>query len=67
MRLVLAVSSVLALGACGQEPGARGPARPNVLLISVDTLRADHLGCYGYGRPTSPALDRLALEGVVNP
>lgn len=36
------------------------PARPHVILISIDTLRADHLGCYGYGRNTSPAIDRLA-------
>lgn len=35
-------------------------AAPNVVLISVDTLRADHLGCYGYERPTSPNIDRLA-------
>ena len=39
--------------------------KPNVLLITVDTLRADHLGVYGYARPTSPELDRLAREGVV--
>jgi arylsulfatase A-like enzyme len=39
--------------------------RPNLLLIVVDTLRADHLGCYGYARPTSPVLDRLAGEGVL--
>lgn len=37
---------------------------PNVLLVSIDTLRPDHLGCYGYWRDTSPALDRLAEEGV---
>ncbi|HEX2033408.1 MAG TPA: sulfatase [Chloroflexota bacterium] len=37
----------------------------NVLLIAVDTLRADHLGCYGYSRLTSPHLDRIAAEGVV--
>jgi arylsulfatase A-like enzyme len=36
----------------------------NVLFIAIDTLRADHLGCYGYGRPTSPHLDRLAERGV---
>jgi len=36
----------------------------NVLLIAIDTLRADHLSCYGYRRPTSPTLDRLAKEGV---
>ena len=34
-----------------------GPRRPNLLLVSIDTLRADRLGCYGYDRPTSPALD----------
>jgi arylsulfatase A-like enzyme len=35
------------------------------VLISIDTLRADHLGAYGYSRPTSPNLDRLAAGGVV--
>jgi arylsulfatase A-like enzyme len=37
----------------------------NVLLIVVDTLRPDHLGCYGYGRNTSPHLDRLAADGTL--
>ena len=37
----------------------------DVVLISVDALRADHVGAYGYGRPTTPRLDRLAAEGVV--
>lgn len=37
---------------------------PNVLLISIDTLRADHLSCYGYGRRTSPYIDGLAREGT---
>ncbi len=36
----------------------------DVLLISLDTLRADRLGCYGYGRPTSPNIDALAAGGV---
>jgi arylsulfatase A-like enzyme len=44
--------------------GGSGPPARNVLLISVDTLRADHLGLYGYARDTSPAMDRLASEGV---
>jgi arylsulfatase A-like enzyme len=35
------------------------------MLISIDTLRADHLGCYGYDRPTSPAIDAMAKAGVV--
>ncbi len=37
----------------------------NVILISIDTLRADHLGCYGYSRNTSPNIDRIAKEGVL--
>jgi len=38
---------------------------PNVLLVSIDSLRADHLGVYGYDRPTSPHLDALAADGIV--
>lgn len=37
----------------------------NVVLVVIDTLRADHLGCYGYPKPTSPTLDSLAQEGVL--
>ncbi|MGD2090140.1 MAG: sulfatase [Candidatus Aminicenantes bacterium] len=37
----------------------------NVILIIIDTLRADHLGCYGYARNTSPELDKLANEGII--
>ena len=37
----------------------------NVILVTIDTLRADHLGCYGYARNTSPFMDTLAEEGVV--
>lgn len=39
--------------------------KPNVVLVSIDTLRADHLGCYGYARNTSPHIDELASEGVL--
>lgn len=44
------------------RPGAR---RPNVLIYLVDTLRADHLGLYGYDQKTSPGLDAWAAGGVV--
>ena len=37
----------------------------NIVIVSVDTLRADHLGVYGYARDTSPRLDRLAAESVL--
>lgn len=40
------------------------PAAPNVIVIIVDTLRADHLSSYGYERDTSPFMDSLAAEGV---
>lgn len=46
--------------ACGEPE----PARPNIVLVSIDSLRPDHLGCYGYGRETSPRIDQLAAEGV---
>ena len=41
------------------------PARPNVILITVDTLRADHVGCYGSRTVKTPTLDSLAHDGVV--
>ena len=50
----------LALASCA---GSSRP--PSVVLITIDTLRADHLGCYGYDRATSPQIDRLAERGVV--
>lgn len=37
----------------------------NVIIIAVDTLRADHLGCYGYPRNTSPNIDQIAKDGVL--
>src|SRR5579884_2355573 len=39
--------------------------KPNIILLTVDSLRADHLSCYGYPRPTSPNLDFLAEEGAL--
>ena len=51
-----------------QAQGATGfakAARPDMLVYVVDTLRADHLGCYGYQRNTSPNIDRFAKENVL--
>ena len=51
--------------ACGLFLAAAVSAQqPNVLLLTVESLRADHLGCYGYSRPTTPNLDRLAARGA---
>jgi arylsulfatase A-like enzyme len=57
---------VLLLGACGNAGGGSGTTRwpRNALLVSIDTLRPDHLSCYGNPRPTSPRLDELARAGV---
>ncbi len=59
----LAVCAALALLALATGCGRAG--RPDVLLVTLDTTRADRLGCYGYGEPTSPAIDRLAAESYV--
>jgi arylsulfatase A-like enzyme len=41
------------------------PPIQTIVLVTLDTTRADHLGCYGYNRPTSPNLDRIAEESLV--
>jgi arylsulfatase A-like enzyme len=45
--------------------GPRPPGRRSLLLVTVDTLRADHLHAYGYSRPTSPHMDALARRGLL--
>jgi arylsulfatase A-like enzyme len=60
--LAAGLSSILHLSGCGKWKHGR---KPNVILISIDTLRADHLGCYGYERPTSPNLDQFASKGIL--
>ncbi|MBN2310805.1 MAG: sulfatase-like hydrolase/transferase [Candidatus Hydrogenedentes bacterium] len=47
------------------EAPPESPSSPNIVLIGVDTLRADHLSCYGYRKPTSPTIDALAAQGTV--
>jgi arylsulfatase A-like enzyme/Flp pilus assembly protein TadD len=54
-----------ALALAGPPPLATAPTRPNLLLVTVDTLRPDRLGCYGSARIKTPAIDRLAAAGVV--
>lgn len=61
VRSVLGVVCLVLLAGC---VGCGGRTDPNILLITLDTLRADHLGCYGYTRPTSPILDDLAAHAT---
>jgi arylsulfatase A-like enzyme len=64
VRLVLC--AMLPVGARAAEDSlAAANALPNVVLITIDTLRADHCGIYGYDRPTTPHLDALASQGAV--
>lgn len=57
----------VAAAACrpAPEPTPQASTRPNVIVIMVDTLRADHMSTYGYPRPTTPFIDGLAAESVV--
>jgi len=55
-----ALLALTALTACT----GRGAEHPDVLLVSIDTLRADHVGCYGAERDTTPHLDRLAARAL---
>ncbi|HYO13713.1 MAG TPA: sulfatase-like hydrolase/transferase [Thermoanaerobaculia bacterium] len=59
----LLVLLVLPLVGCGEGQGPAAPA-PNLLLVTLDTVRADRLGCYGYAAAETPGLDRLAAGGL---
>ncbi len=38
--------------------------KPNIVIVTIDTLRADHLGCYGYRKPTSPRIDQIGSRAI---
>ncbi len=63
MRIRLLVLSAI-LGFVALFGCQRFSRRPNVLIITIDTLRADHLGCYGFHLARTPAIDALSREGV---
>ena len=65
---LFALIASLALAACSPapEPGSRGgPERPNVVLVVMDTARADRCSVNGYRRPTTPNLARFSRDAVV--
>lgn len=65
VRRLLPAAGFALLAAAGWFWLRPGPSPLNVVLVSLDTLRPDHLGCYGYSRDTSPTIDRLAAEGTI--
>src|SRR6478609_419913 len=67
-RLYAALLVSLAITGCVRSAGTGSSSpidKPDIILITIDALRADHLGTYGYPRPTSPSIDALAREAVV--
>src|SRR5262245_27034978 len=60
LRNVLAATALAFVGAC-----SHGPRKLNLVVIALDTLRPDHLGCYDYKRATSPNIDAWANNAVV--
>ena len=66
LRVVATAVSLLLSGtACDGDHSPVTARGPHLVLLSIDTLRADHLGCYGYGRDTSPVLDGLAQQSLL--
>lgn len=62
----LVVCCTVAIGCDNRDHESARRKRPtNFILISMDTVRADHLGCYGYGRDTTPAIDAYAKRGII--
>ncbi len=65
VRLVAGRRPILLAAVCVLLAGCAASPPPNVVIITLDTTRADHLACYGYPRPTTPRIDELASEGTV--
>ena len=63
----LVTAAAWLLAACQGSPDTSLATheKPNLVLISIDTCRADHLSCYGYERPTTPNIDAVASEGAL--
>ena len=64
-RRILFVSTLILAAIAGVTYRFRSPPPMNVLLITLDTTRADRLGCYGYNEALTPAMDSLARDGVL--
>ena len=71
MRILLlplfVAAAVVSMNGCQRSSSTAACADCNVLLITMDTVRADHLPCYGYGIDTAPNVCGLAEEGALSP
>jgi arylsulfatase A-like enzyme len=65
LALVIVAAAVVVGFYRSVRRGAGSAPRYNVVLITLDTTRADHLGCYGYDKPVSPRIDRFAATGAL--
>lgn len=63
--VLLAVAKKKTIRPPEQPAGVSEPEKFNVVILSIETQRADHLGCYGYSRNTSPFIDSIAKEGIL--
>lgn len=61
---LVVVALAVAIALASSPPARRAQHHPDILLVTLDTTRADHTSAYGYDRPTTPRLDQLAREGV---
>lgn len=65
-QLIAWTAAAVVCVACGGESSSPSSSeRPHIVLITVDSLRPDHVGAYGYDRATSPSIDTLAEQGAV--
>lgn len=65
MKYLFAYFAVLLLSISGCSTQNSSKNNPNIVLITIDALRADHLSCYGYERETSPNIDKIAEQGIL--
>ena len=64
LAVILALAFLGAQAVVAQDSPAARSSRPSVLLVTLDTVRADHLGCYGYSKIETPNLDHLAADSI---
>jgi arylsulfatase A-like enzyme len=65
IRIIVAILIALPLISCQRKAGWNRPDPVNIIIVMVDTLRADHMSTYGYERKTSPFITRFASQGFV--